>query len=249
MAENWDVYRCRVDDHPASLYVDLGIAERAPLSKRPCLLRVMYRLRFPNSDGLINSSEAETLFEIEEALFAAVARQLRSRYVGRLTTRGGREHFYYAVSAAEFEAAVGPVQEQFPHYYFEQTAQSDPDWEVYFDLLYPTDLDLQTINTRRQVEALIREGVDVQEARDVDHWLYFPSIASRQQFIEGVTGTGFLWKEFLEEDPRLEFPHGLVLARRHQIDLTFIEGLVTDLFLRAQNCGGVYSGWGKEIGV
>ena len=249
MPENWDIYRCLVDDHPTAIYVDLGVGDKAPQSKRPCLLRVIYRLQTPNAEGLSDAAEAETLFEIEDVLFTAVSRQLRARYVGRITTQGGREHFYYAVSAAEFEPALDQVQAQFPDYNFEQTAQADPDWEVYFDLLYPTDLDLQTINTRRQVEALIRDGVDVLQARDVDHWLYFPSTTARQRFIDQVSGTGFLWKEFLDEDPAAEFPHGLVLARRDQVDLTYIEGLVTDLFLRAQNCGGVYSGWGKAIGV
>ena len=247
MAEDWDVYRCTVDDAPASIYLDLGIAGKAPQSKRPHLLRISFRLLTPNAEGLSDSGEAETLFEIEDVLFAAISKRLRARYVGRITTQGRRDHFYYGANAAGFDEAVREIQSQFTGYEFTPTEQSDPDWETYFELLSPSDLDLQTIHTRRQVESLIRQGEDVSQPRDIDHWLYFPSEIARQRFIEQISGQGFVWREFAEADPVAEYAYGLVLVRRDQVELISLDGLVTDLFLRAQNFGGVYTGWGQGL--
>lgn len=249
MAEDWDVYRCTVDDAPTSIYVDLGIAEKAPQTKRPHLLRVSFSLLSPNVEGLSDSGEAETLFEIEDSLFGAISRRLRARYVGRITTQGRREQFYYGASAADFDEAVQQVQSQFAKYSFTATDQSDPDWGVYFELLYPSDLDLQTIHTRRQIDSLTRQGEDLVEPRDIDHWLSFPSETARERFLEQVANQGFVWREYAEADPAAEYPCGLVLVRRDRIDLISLDGLVTDLFLRAQNCGGVYTSWGQGLGL
>lgn len=249
MAEDWDVYRCMVDDAAASIYLDLGIAEKAPQSKRPHLLRVSFALLMPNTEGLSDSGEAETLFEIEDSLFSAISRRLRARYVGRITTQGRREHFYYGAKAEGFDEAVQQVQSQFAKYSFTATDQSDSDWGVYFELLYPSDLDLQTIHTRRQIEALHRQGEDLVQPRDVDHWLSFPSEDARQRFLEQIAAEGFVWREYAEDDPAAEYPCGLVLVRSDRIDLTSLDGLVTDLFLRAQNCGGAYTGWGQGLGL
>ena len=37
MSDDWDFYFCRVDNQPASIYLDLGIAAQAPLTEFPCM--------------------------------------------------------------------------------------------------------------------------------------------------------------------------------------------------------------------
>src|SRR5258708_2933562 len=102
MPEDWDVYLGPVDDQPASIFVDLSLLNAAPDANRPWLLRVAVQLQRPGEDGLGSQAESEALYEIEDRLFAGVAQSLRARYVGRITTQGRREFFYYAGSADGF---------------------------------------------------------------------------------------------------------------------------------------------------
>lgn len=243
MAEDWEFYIAPIDDHPASVFVDLKQIETAPDGTRPWLLRAVVRMNAPRDDGLTDPDEVHVLDAIEDALFAAVVRSLRARYVGRITTRGAREHFYYAASGAGFSEAVATAQLRFPQYTFECFDQADPRWETYATVLFPGELDLQSIHNRRVVSRLSENGDDLSQPRNVEHWIYFPSEESRDQFLVQIAGNGFRAESFLDEDSSVTFRFGVRLIRSDRVDLETIDGLVTDLFLRAKSCGGEYDGW------
>jgi regulator of RNase E activity RraB len=247
MAEEWDFYVTAVDDHPASIFVDLGLAATAPEKDRPCLLRVTVKMHVIRDDGLSDDEETETLYAIEDELFANVSRALRARYVGRLTTQGSRVYFYYGTGGDNFAGAVSRAFKSFPNYKFLCTDEQDPDWEIYFGLLHPGALDMQSIQNRRVVERLTTSGDDLTQPRNVDHWLYFPSESSRSQFSTQVESEGFAVEPFAAEKPDAEFGFGLRLSRSDRVDLETIDALAIDLFLRAEHCGGEYDGWGCPV--
>ena len=47
MTENWDFYFARVDDRPASLFVDLGAVEEAPIERLPTMAYVRVEMNAP----------------------------------------------------------------------------------------------------------------------------------------------------------------------------------------------------------
>jgi uncharacterized protein (TIGR01619 family) len=247
MAEDWDFYVTAVDEQPASIFVDLGQAATAPEKDRPRLLRVTVKMQVARDDGLSDDEETETLYAIEDELFANVSRALRARYVGRLTTQGSRVYFYYGGAGDGFAGAVARAFESFPKYEFVCVDEQDPDWDIYFGLLHPGDLDMQTIQNRRVVERLTTSGDDLTQPRNVDHWLYFPSESSRSQLIAQVESEGFAIEPFAAEKPDAEFGFGLRLSRSDRVDLETIDALAIDLFLRAEQCGGQYDGWGCPV--
>ncbi len=247
MAEDWDFYLTRIDEHPASTFVDLGQAESAPDVRRPWLFRVSVQMQVIRDDGLSDDEETETLYAIEDELFAHIGPGLRARYVGRITARGRRDYFYYGQSAEGFSDAVTRAFVAFPQYAFACADQSDPDWEIYFDLLYPGGLDMQTIQNRRVVEKLSSSGDDLSQPREVDHWMYFPSEHSRDQFFAQVKDEGFRCETFAADEPDAEFGFGMRLTRNDRVDLDTIDPLAIDLFLRVETCGGEYDGWGCAV--
>lgn len=60
MSNDWDFYSCRVDDKPASIFVDLGIGGDAPLSGQPYMTFVRLFMRAPRPDGLSSQAESAT---------------------------------------------------------------------------------------------------------------------------------------------------------------------------------------------
>lgn len=248
MAENWDVYLCSVDDQPAIIYLDLGQLETAPEVKRPWLLRVTIPLRHPEDDGMSGESEADLLYEIEDELFECVAKGLKARYVGRVTTQGRRDFFFYARSAEGFEEAVTQALAEFPDYSFELEDRDDSEWDVYTNLLYPSDLDLQGIETRQVLESMEQNGIDLTVPRTVEHLVSFPSHEARTAFVEQVQPEGFECEEAeLDDEIGMEFPYGLRIKRQDRLELQTFDPLVADLFIRADDCGGSYDGWEAEM--
>jgi uncharacterized protein (TIGR01619 family) len=247
MAEDWDVYLGPVNDQPAAIFVDLAPATAPQDRQRPWLLRVSIELQVQRADGLNDPDETDVLYAIEDELFAAIARGLRARYVGRVTSQGRREHYYYGVSADGFREASAAAMEAFDNYSFACYDEQDSDWRTYHELLYPGPLELRTIQNRRVVQQLTERGDDLSEPRDVDHWMYFPSEEHRDQFLLQIAGNGFRTECHLAEEAEPELRYGVQLTRSDRVDLETIDGLVTDLFLRTQNCGGEYDGWGTSV--
>jgi hypothetical protein len=247
MAEDWDVYVSPIDDHPAVIFVDLAPAKNPPDTQRPCLLRVSIELQVQREDGLSDPDETDVLYAVEDALFDSVAKSLRARYVGRVTTQGRRDHFYYGHSAEGFSAATSEAMRGFSNYRFKCTNEQDSAWSVYSEVLFPGDIELQSIYNRRIVDRLMEGGDDLTEPRDVDHWMYFPSEENRDQFLLQVAGNGFRSECTLGEAPNDELRYGVHLTRKDRVDLETIDGLVIDLFLRTRNCGGSYDGWETSV--
>jgi uncharacterized protein (TIGR01619 family) len=247
MAEDWEFYLSSVDDHPASIFVDLGQAETAPEAQRPCLLRVSVKMQVAREDGLSDDEETDTLYAIEDELFAGIGHGLKARYVGRITAQGKRDHFYYGQSAEGFSAAVARALAGFPQYEYATGDAPDPEWDIYFDLLHPGGLDMQVIQNRRVVDRLTSSGDDLSQPRDVDHWLYFPSEHCRDQFVAQVESEGFRVERFASDKPDAEFGYGLRLVRSDRVNLEAIDPLAIDLFIRAEACGGEYDGWGCPV--
>lgn len=247
MAEDWDFYVATVDDHPASLFVDLGQIEQAPDVDRSWLLRVALPLRNPRGDGLSDPEETDVLYAIEDRLFAELGKGLRARYVGRVTTQGRREHFYYATSADGFEEAATRALAEYPLYAASCRAAHDPDWTTYSNVLFPGDLEMQSIQTRRVVLQLSEHGDDLSQPREIDHWVLFPSEEARDHFLIQVAGNRFRAVSSLSDDPSDKFRYVVRLTRTDRVELETIDGLVTDLFLRAQSCEGEYDGWESPV--
>ncbi|HTI49417.1 MAG TPA: DUF695 domain-containing protein, partial [Planctomycetaceae bacterium] len=240
MAEDWEFYLKPVDDHPASIFVDLGQKEIAPDASRPWLLRVSVALQSRRDDGLSDRDEADVLNAIEDKLFVAVARGLRARYVGRITTQGRREHFYYGPSAAGFPEAVATAMGKFPLYEFTCRDEEDREWTTYSEVLHPDALERQSIQNRRVVNQLAREGDDLTEPREVDHWAYFPSEEARDRFLLQIAGNRFRSEPCPAEAPEGRLQYGVHLRRSDRVDFETIDAIAIDLFLRAADCEGEY---------
>ncbi|MFN5299918.1 MAG: DUF695 domain-containing protein [Planctomycetaceae bacterium] len=245
--EDWDFYVAPVDDQNASIFVDLGLFESAPEADRPCLLRVATPLLAPREDGLSDDAETEALYGLEDLLFAQVARGLQARYVGRMTTQGRREFFYYGASGAGLERAIATVQQAFPQYPLQHSSRDDRDWQLFFDVLYPSELDLQSIQTRRVVQELLDQGDDLSVPREVTHTAYFPSPHARDQFVQQLAPEGFRITLDDLAEPDAEYRFGARLSRVDRVDLEAIDALVIDLYLRIGTLGGEYDGWETEL--
>ncbi|WP_339940241.1 DUF695 domain-containing protein, partial [Undibacterium luofuense] len=61
MQEQWDFYFCRVDDAPASIYLNLALAQTAPLEECAVMAWVSLEMRAPREDGFSSAEEYPVL--------------------------------------------------------------------------------------------------------------------------------------------------------------------------------------------
>lgn len=253
MSQDWDFFYRSVADttvggmRSAAVFTDLALRERFPEPARPFVARVAVSMHSPRPDGLGDEAEAEALYAIEDDLFRTLARGARARYVGRVTSGGERVHFYYLPEQTGTAALVDEVFTRHPGYSAATSIRHDPGWDLFREELAPNAIEYQSVQTRRTIEQARAAGEELTLPRPVHHWVDFPSSESRDQFLAQVRGQGFAIDELaLEESHLADLPYAAKLSRRDTLQLEFLDGLVTDLVIRAEESGGSYRGWASE---
>lgn len=241
--ERWEVYPSRVQDKFAMFAVNLGVAEEAPFSN----LRWLNVVRIPfraTASGMPSDEANATLYAIEDLLHAQAASR-GGMQVGRLTVGGRREFFLYTATN-DAELVTAEIEKKFPDVEVEAFSREDSEWEVYFDFLFPTPVDFRRIDNQRVVRALAEHGDDPTLARDVDHFAYFPSAEARRTFRDEILAGGFT-VDYEEEGDSGELRFGIAFRSHGPVDLSSVDQVTIPLFVRADELGGSYDGWGCAV--
>lgn len=246
MSGDWDFYLCRVDGEPASIFVDLGLARGAPLNGRPHMAYVRVYMRSPRPDGLSSPEEFDTLVRLENSLTSTLTGGNATSYVGRNTSGGCRDFYFYTEDPSDWTPRVSKALADFDQYEYEAGSRPDSEWKTYLDFLYPSPDDMQRIQNRRVCEALQINGDALSEPREIDHWAYFPTEDSRTQFLNMINSQGFTVRA-LRRSEDSENPYGVRFFRVDLPSFETIDDLTLPLHRAAIAAGGDYDGWETRV--
>jgi hypothetical protein len=243
LSDEWDFYFARINDAPASIFIDLGIAPDVPLEKRPWLLWVWVPLKAPKPDGLATNDEAPVLNEMGTALDASISVACGAQMVARVTGTGRREFYFYAEEPGELQAAAASALNSFEGYAHESGSTFQPDWDQY-RMLFPSETNLERMQNRRVLESLAEQGDDHEVPRKVEHWLHFADPDTRTACRDTLTAIEFAVEdESLLEEEGQDLPYQLVVSRVDSVDSHTINGITLELARLARESGGLYAGW------
>ncbi len=243
MSDEWEFYPLRVDDEPASIFLDVGIARLAPLKDYNTMSYLRVRMLRPREDGLSSQSEFEQLIALEDAVVAKIATQSPTIYVGRNTSHGNRDFYFYTTDDELFKAAAKSAMAASPRYSFETGGRPDPEWKTYFKFLYPSPASWQLIGNRHVLESLEKNGDELDAPRQIDHLAIFTSGAGCEAFAQFVSALGF---EIGDGSPRSE--NGELRLEFSRVDQPrSIDDVSITLFRAALEHGGEYDGWGCQV--
>jgi regulator of RNase E activity RraB len=241
MTEEWDFYFLTVDHKPASIFLDMGAKKLAPVASLPFQAGLRIHMKAPREDGLSSKAEFDALVAIEDRLKAELVSS-QTAYVGRCTTDGCRDFYFYVEQPEVWEARAAACMKAAAEYDFEVFTEEDQTWSSYFEFLYPGARDQQRMGNRSVCSALEEKGDDLTAARDIDHWSYFRDADSRARFVRGAGELGFATRELsTTEDGEHRF-----VARVWRSDVPSyqtIDEVTLPLFDLAIACDGDYDGW------
>lgn len=241
MTDNWDFYALRVDGEPASIFVDLGIQSEAPMDSHPHLAYVRLHMNKPRQDGLSSQEEFDALINIEKAIEAHLCGSAVG-YVGRNTSGGCRDFYFYASSGDGWKSRVDRVLSVFEGYKYETGTREDAGWSTYLNFLLPDKVDRQRIENRRVCEALERHGDKLVAEREIDHWCYFQSPEAVDAYLGEVMAKGYqLRNRSIGEEGDLRY--GAQVWRVDVPSYGQIDAVTLPLFEAAERNGGDYDGW------
>ncbi len=111
-------------------------------------------MKSPRPDGLSSQEEADTLWKLEDNLTTTLEKELNAVFVGRITSQGRREFYFYAPQTPENDGVIDRSLSSFSRYEYETGTQDDPSWHQYLSVLYPPEEGVQKIENRCVLEVL-----------------------------------------------------------------------------------------------
>lgn len=246
MEPQWEYYDAQIDGKPATVWVDLGLSEHAPLKRMPTLAWVWVQLEEPTEDGMPQGPEAEMVENLKEALTEYLGTRLNARLVGRNLFFGRAEYYFYAQDAKNLDTAVHAVMSGFGTYDYYYDHKKDADWSFYRDFLLPGLWELHCIRNRHMLTLLRDQGDNLQTPRPLEHWLFFATETDAKEAWALLESDGFQQDELVEEEDYEDQPWTLKVQRTEHLVPDRLDELVRQLLALAEAHNGTYDGWECE---
>ncbi|AKD02825.1 DUF695 domain-containing protein [Pontibacter korlensis] len=246
---DWEFHFRSIDNKPGSIAVDLGLAKVAPLSEQPNLVQVSVKMVDPRPDGLSSLQETIVLQSLEDDLEEVLRTTCQATYAGRLTSNGHRKIYFYMGEPNGYAESVQRVMQNYNGHAYTLKLVKDKDWSRYFNFLYPEPEQLQSIQNRKVLEELEKNGDDLSKERQVDHWVYFKTEADRTAFVESIANENYtvITSDYLEASE--DYPFRLHISRTDKLDQLNIDRTVLHLRRLALKHHGDYDGWETSLEV
>jgi uncharacterized protein (TIGR01619 family) len=246
-SQDWDFYLTNVDNKLGSIAVDLGLHSIAPVKDQTNVVWVSIKMNNPRQDGLSSDEEFKLLGEIEDNLVVAINSKHNSTFVGRLTSNGHRDLYFYLGDTLLYDKTISDIMVSYPKYKYDFGSKEDKNWDGYFNFLYPAPNQFQSIQNRRVIDNLVKNGDKLTKAREVDHWIYFKTELDRKSFLIKIKNDGFTIVDNDLDKPIGEFPFSLHIKRIDKVDQTSVDEYVIYLWKLANECNGDYDGWETSV--
>ena len=248
--EDWCIYLCNAFacDLPAVVRTNLALTDFQFTANYPKRLHLQILYKNADDNGFPTREEGEYVYSIEDAV-EEIVKQHGDMLAGVVKCDERVRIFAYTKNELGYDDEISAVMSKnFPDYAYTLAVVDDPDWELYFDALYPDRYEYQSIMNMRLIENIKSDG-DSMVPRVLEHCLLFKTEENGEAFLAKVIEDCFikLSSENLSnnEDIDKEYPYVLVIGREDAFEN--IDEIVWYLMDLAEEFDGEYSGWGCHI--
>lgn len=147
---NWESYLSNVNGSIASIFLDLELVLSSPKPELPKLAWLWIKLKHPLDNGLSRDDEFNALCNYEDELQKFIGQNNKAIYVGRITTLGRREFYFYVDENIKFQTLIDSFLQSHQDYPFQLGETLDPLWDHYSNCLYPGEEGLSQIKNRKE---------------------------------------------------------------------------------------------------
>ncbi|MCL2157313.1 MAG: DUF695 domain-containing protein [Methanobrevibacter sp.] len=242
--EDWDFYMSYVDGIIGSFLIDLGLINIVPIEDKPNVVWISINIQNPLENGLLSNEESETFYAIEDNIVDDIANQHNAIFVGRLTSDGKRQLYFYFDDTLGYDKTINHAMLKYPTYEFDFGSKEDVEWDVYLNFLYPLPNQYQMIMNDRVIRQLEQSGDNLSKERMVDHAIYFKTENDMENFISEIEKENFT---VIASHQTEEKDYFLNVGRVDKVDYESVNDYVLYLWELAGKYNGDYTGWGCEV--
>jgi len=190
-----------------------------------------------SEDGL------DAFFETKESLIIALELDEKTVYVGNRLVGEWSELYFYSEDSKGLEANTANVLKP-TKYVYQANVVKDSDWEFFQYNIFPSDLELCLMQSKKIVEHLEDEGDKISSPREVEHYASFETPTQKDRFVKNACEQGFEFKDDISGD---DIEHGVALVKTHNVTMDELENVITPLIKLIQAENGEYELWSTTL--
>ncbi|MCL2132103.1 MAG: ribonuclease E inhibitor RraB [Lentimicrobiaceae bacterium] len=118
-------------------------------------------------------------------------------------------------------------------------------WGSYFNSLFPSPQQSQSIANRRVIDQLKKHGDSLTKEREVFHWIYFKTEKDRESYLDKIKNDNFTVVN--KQKGKGKYRYGLEIKRVDKVDLDSVDKYVIYLWRLANETNGDYDGWETSV--
>ncbi|QLB13129.1 uncharacterized protein (TIGR01619 family) [Bisgaardia hudsonensis] len=180
--QNWQNYRSKINDEVAIFSVNLGIFDQFALIQDECRKILQINLSFSTKQATIVEDEnyqniLKEIFKISTLLSTVK----KTCYVGYSISSKKTAIYFYCKN----EKPLLEILKQFPEIE-SYSVQKDPNWDIYFDFLIPSPLEMK-INATEEILAMLQQNNrSLENIFYIEHTFYFSDTENMRLFLEKI---------------------------------------------------------------
>ncbi|MHA0858095.1 DUF695 domain-containing protein [Paenibacillus sp. CMAA1364] len=241
MSDHWDIYFSKIEEHFASIVLDMDIWKEVDQSQFSFPIALRFEIKNPNESGIPIDLEAEIINALEDRIINEI--NGTGYNVGRVTTNGIRDLFFYFSKDYDLSSLTGPIFLEHGYDIETFSINEEEPWGFYFNFLYPNEYEIQHMGNSNVLDSLRTSGDSLEVSRRVDHWIEFRSDIDKLDFIKKVKSLNFN----IEQEHQSTDEITLQIYRVDRVDPQSINEL-TDMFVDLANkFNARYDGWETQV--
>ncbi|MDG1262628.1 MAG: DUF695 domain-containing protein [Flavobacteriales bacterium] len=215
--EQWEVYMAQEDSLLTSFSVNVAADEQDSLRTRSYLITAS--VAYDMHKGGFPSDEAAAMIETYELrLNDFLYRHPEAQIVGSTMGNGKRSSYLYTSDTLGVRNELEGIQSaRFPAMKINATVERDQQWSLFWEYLFPNELELEYINNASVLDELIAEGDDLTQPREIYFWFYAGTEADSRALQTSLEEKGYETVSAMVLDGDL--PFALVVSK---VDYVFI---------------------------
>lgn len=241
--QTWQTYRSTLNDQVAVFSANLSLFEQFPNVKLTHVVQFSLPYDCDDNTGLPNEEEYHTLIQQTFKALTQLSALPDTLYAGNIMSGGKSKLYFYTHDTEAFLAVLNQIDKV-----GDVEIQQDADWDLYFDFLLPSPLEMKINATEEILEMLTQNNRSLSDTYAVEHRFHFDDQDNLQAFIEKMRLSDVPFNQIKYTDELVqvndeEMMYMAKLSQEIKLDSQDIFKFVEYFEQLANQLSGEYIGW------
>lgn len=183
----------------------------------------------------------EKFLDFKEKVINALEKE--AVYIGMRVIDGWSEFYFYSKESKGIEQKISAIFSG-SGYVYETSVVRDNKWDFYYKNLFPTDLEMYLIYSKKIVLQMMAEGDNLVEPREVEHYVSFDTASQKERFLDSIGEIGFRYKDDVDNK---ELAHAVAITKEHALDQDSLKKNISELLELIKKDHGRYELWSAPL--